>query len=219
MILKKSSAWTIERGFGLNLFPLLWRGSQSTTTRKRSENWPISLPPSSRLQILTTQFISIVCRIHCPGTQIIVLDESSESSWSTGIVKSSERWWRWGILQSEDDPWIKHLNYLWNTCFEQHEPPTDDKLLQVNLGTEEHLKLIFVGKSLSPSKRNDLFQLIRKYIDVFAWNYEDIPGLDSQVAMHWMNIEPKVKPIKKPQRHFLPEIMGAIVRSQEAHRF
>lgn len=29
-----------------------------------------------------------------------------------------------GLLQSEDDPWIKHLNTLWDTHFEQHEPHT-----------------------------------------------------------------------------------------------
>jgi len=29
----------------------------------------------------------------------------------------------------------------------------------------------------------------KKYIDVFAWSYEDMPGLDPQVAMHRLNIK------------------------------
>ena len=51
---------------------------------------------------------------------------------------------------------------------------------------------------------------MRKYIDVFAWNYEDIPGLDPQVVMHRLNINPDTKPVKQQQRRFRPEIMEAI---------
>jgi len=37
------------------------------------------------------------------------------------------------------------------------------------------------------------------YTDVFAWNYEDMSGLDPQVAMHRLNINPDVKPVKQQQ--------------------
>jgi len=37
--------------------------------------------------------------------------------------------------------------------------------------------------SLSPSEKEDLIRLIQEYIDVFTWNYEDMLGLDPQVAM------------------------------------
>src|SRR3954464_10337049 len=33
------------------------------------------------------------------------------------------------LLEDDDDPWIRHLNTLWDICFEQREPPTDDKLV------------------------------------------------------------------------------------------
>jgi len=39
--------------------------------------------------------------------------------------------------------------------------------------------------------------LIKEYIDIFAWSYEDMPGLDSQVAMHHLNIKLDVKPVKQ----------------------
>ena len=51
---------------------------------------------------------------------------------------------------------------------------------------------------------------MREYIDVFAWNYEDLPGLDPRVAMHRLNINSDVKPVKQQQRRFRPEIMEAI---------
>ena len=37
-----------------------------------------------------------------------------------------------------------------------------------------------------------------------------MPGLDPRVAMHRLNINPDVKPIKQQQRRFCPEIMEAI---------
>ena len=52
--------------------------------------------------------------------------------------------------------------------------------------------------------------LVREYIDVFAWNYEDMPGLDPQVAKHRLNIRPNAKPIKQQQRRFRPNIIEAI---------
>ena len=59
-------------------------------------------------------------------------------------------------------------------------------------------------------KKEELIALIREYINVFAWNYEDMPGLDPQVAMHRLNIKPDAKPVKQQQRQFRPNIMEAI---------
>jgi len=40
---------------------------------------------------------------------------------------------------------------------------------------------------------------MREYIDVFAWNYEDMPWLNPQVDMHRLNINPNTKPVKQQQ--------------------
>ena len=100
-------------------------------------------------------------------------------------------------LPSYPDHWIQHLNSQWDVRFEQREPPTEDKVLQVNMGDETNPKHIFISENLSPLEKEDLILLIREYIDVFAWNYEDMPGIDPQVAMHRLNIKPDVKPVKQ----------------------
>lgn len=71
-----------------------------------------------------------------------------------------------------------HLNTLWDTCFEQREPPIDDKQTQITLGDEVNPKPIFISETLSPLEKEDLIQLLHEYIDVFAWSYEDIASLD-----------------------------------------
>ena len=88
------------------------------------------------------------------------------------------------IIQSDTDPWIKYLNALSDIHFEQHESPTENRVTQINLGDKANPKPIFICESLSPSKKEDLISIVRKYIDVFTWNYEDMPGLDPQVLMH-----------------------------------
>src|SRR3954469_8495627 len=81
---------------------------------------------------------------------------------------------------------------------------------KVNMGDEAKLKPKYISDTLSQEEKADLIALIREYIDVFAWHYEDMPGLDSKVAMHRLNIKVGAKPVKQPQRRFRPDIMDAI---------
>jgi len=67
------------------------------------------------------------------------------------------------------------------------------------VGDQAHPKLISISESLSPIEKQDLVSLIREYIDVCAWSYEDMPGLDPQVAMHRLNIKLDAKLVKQQQ--------------------
>jgi len=116
----------------------------------------------------------------------------------------------------DEEPWAQQLNLQWEKRFELREPPTEDQVMQVNLGSQEHPKPIFISESLSLIEKEELIMLIKEYIDIFAWSYEDMPGLDPQVAMHRLNIKPDVKPVKQQQRRFPPNVMEAI--EAEVHK-
>jgi len=83
-------------------------------------------------------------------------------------------------------------------------------VIQINLESEANPKPIFISESLSPYEKEDLIHLIQEYIDVFAWNYEDMSELDPQVAMHHLNINLDVKLVKQQKQRFCPEIIEAI---------
>ena len=109
------------------------------------------------------------------------------------------------------EPWAQQLDLQWEKRFEQREPPTKDRVIQVDVGSQDHPKSIFISESLSFTEREELIALIREYIDVFAWKYGDMPGLDPQIAMHRLNNKPGVKPVKQQQqRRFRPDVMEAI---------
>jgi len=52
--------------------------------------------------------------------------------------------------------------------FEQCEPPTEDKVIQIDLGSLGHPKPISISENLSLTEREKLIALIREYIDIFA---------------------------------------------------
>lgn len=78
------------------------------------------------------------------------------------------------------------------------------------MGIEQNPKSIFISGNLTISKKEDTLALIKEYIDVFARNYEDILGLDPEVAVHQLNIKAGAKPVKQQQRLFRPELMKVI---------
>src|SRR4051812_40912522 len=84
------------------------------------------------------------------------------------------------------------------------------------MGDKANPKPIYINDTLSQDEKADLIALIREYIDVFAWHYEDMPGLDPKVAMHHFNIKAGAKPVKQPQRRLRLDIMDAIEQRSES---
>ena len=63
---------------------------------------------------------------------------------------------------------------------------------------------IRIGSSLSPDERSGLIDLLRSYLDVFAWSYEDMSGLDPTIGQHHLPILPHARPIKHKLRRLHP---------------
>ena len=45
-------------------------------------------------------------------------------------------------------------------------------------------------------ERDKLIHLLRSYLDVFAWSYEDMSGLDPSIVQHHLPILPHARPVK-----------------------
>ena len=74
--------------------------------------------------------------------------------------------------------------------------PHQETTENVNLGTEELKKEVKIGTSLSESIRKELIDLLKEYVDVFAWSYQDIPGLDTDIVVHRLPLREECPPIK-----------------------
>ena len=52
--------------------------------------------------------------------------------------------------------------------------------------------------------------LLKEFHDVFAWQYEEMPGLDPEMVSHALNIELGAKPVVQPRRIFHPDVEAQI---------
>ena len=49
-----------------------------------------------------------------------------------------------------------------------------------------------------------MIDLLRSYLDVFTWSYEDMSSLDSSIVQHHLPILPHASPVKKKLRRLHP---------------
>jgi hypothetical protein len=54
--------------------------------------------------------------------------------------------------------------------------------------------------------KSNLIKLLKEYVDCFAWNYNEMPGLSRDLVEHRLPIKPGFRPYKQPHRNFNPDI-------------
>ena len=66
----------------------------------------------------------------------------------------------------------------------------------IDFGAPDQPREIRIGSSLYSNERSRLIYLLRSYLDVFAWSYEDMLSLDSSIVQYHLPILPHARPIK-----------------------
>ena len=66
----------------------------------------------------------------------------------------------------------------------------------IDFGAPNKPMEIRIGFSLSLDERSKLIDLLRSYLNVFAWLYEDMPSLDPSIVQHHLPILPHARPVK-----------------------
>ena len=95
----------------------------------------------------------------------------------------------------------------------QDQPkPQGDELEEINIAEEERetAKPLFISKNLSSEQRIMLIHLLKEFQDIFAWTYEQMPGLDENLVTHELHIAPGSRPVKQHARVFRHEIESQI---------
>ena len=75
----------------------------------------------------------------------------------------------------------------------------------------DDLKRFFqVGARLPLQEKEELVELLRRNVDVFAWDAYEAPGLYSEFICHRLNVDPSATPRKQPPRRPSNEHVEAI---------
>jgi len=72
------------------------------------------------------------------------------------------------------------------------------------LGEEDEEKEVKIGTNMIEQTREKLRTLLKEFKDVFAWSYQDMPGLDSDIVQHRLPLKPECPPIKQKLRRMKP---------------
>ncbi|KAM1136744.1 hypothetical protein ACFX2B_034427 [Malus domestica] len=63
--------------------------------------------------------------------------------------------------------------------------------------------MVKIGTTLSPPIWLTLISFLQENTDVFAWSYEDMPGIISpDIICHRLSIDPKTKPVRQKRRSY-----------------
>ena len=85
----------------------------------------------------------------------------------------------------------------------------------VELVERDLLKVTKVGEELDPSMKEVMVQFLKKSLDIFAWTYDDMLGIDDKVIEHCLNVDPKKKLVQQKRQVFAPERNKAVIEEVE----
>ncbi|KAM1734116.1 hypothetical protein ACFX11_019649 [Malus domestica] len=77
---------------------------------------------------------------------------------------------------------------------EDSRPQVKDPLEEINVGTVDDPRPLFISALLPRSIRSELCNLLGEFKDCFAWSYHEMPGLDRTLVEHELRIKPGCKP-------------------------
>ena len=62
-----------------------------------------------------------------------------------------------------------------------------------------------MGNTLTSSEKDALMAPLIEFKEVFAWSYEDMSGIDTDIVQHCIPTDPTMKPVKQKLRRMKPE--------------
>ncbi|KAM2040086.1 hypothetical protein ACFX16_034064 [Malus domestica] len=62
--------------------------------------------------------------------------------------------------------------------------------------------MVKIGTTLVPPIRLALISFLQENTEVFAWSYEDMPGISLDIICHRLSIDPKTKPVRQKRRSY-----------------
>ncbi|KAJ1395126.1 Aspartic peptidase domain superfamily [Sesbania bispinosa] len=105
------------------------------------------------------------------------------------------------IARNEEEGEIKEAPKQLQDLPEEQE----DKLEEVDVSEDAERRPLFISTTLEGHEKERLVRLLREFKDVFAWKYEEMPGLSANLITHNLATYPNVKPLIGPMRELLKE--------------
>ena len=98
------------------------------------------------------------------------------------------------------DEEVEFLNDILEALEKQDEgsKPNTEELEIINLAEKgEEPKEVKIGTRFTAEQREAFITLLREFREIFAWSYQDMPGLDTNIVVHKIPLKSECKPVKQ----------------------
>ena len=85
-----------------------------------------------------------------------------------------------------------------------------DPLEEIDIGDGSIPRPTFIKASLKADQKSKVCLLLKEFVDCFAWNYTEMPGLSRDLVEHRLPIKSGFRPHKQPRRSFNPNLYDRI---------
>ena len=111
------------------------------------------------------------------------------------------------VEEEENEDWGLPLDLRRMVEQEEREvKPHREETEVVNLGIGREKKEVKDGTCMFANIWDELVTLLRDYQDIFAWSYQDMPGLSSEIMQHKLPLNPEYSPVKQKLRRMKPDM-------------
>ena len=88
--------------------------------------------------------------------------------------------------------------------------PHEEPIKIINLVTETDKKEVKISANLEDGIKSRLVQMLHDYVEVFAWSYEDMPGLDTEIVVHLLPTKEYCPSVKQKMCCMRPDMSKKI---------
>ena len=75
------------------------------------------------------------------------------------------------------------------------------------MGAEEERREVKIETTQSLATRKELIDMLQDYSDVFAWSFQDMPSLDTDIVVHRLPLREDCALVKQKLRRVKPEML------------
>ena len=97
--------------------------------------------------------------------------------------------------------------------FENKSNPNMNETESINLGDHENIRETKISVHAQPQQKEEIIEALLDYKDIFAWSYDDMPGLSTDLVVHKLPTDPAFPPVKQKLRKLKTD-MSVIVKEE-----
>ena len=76
----------------------------------------------------------------------------------------------------------------------------------MNVGTKLKKKITYISAELRKSDQDEMVKLLKEFRDYFAWDYDELLGLERSLVEHKLSIKSGCRSVKQQPQRMTPEV-------------